>query len=86
MAYKFFSALPVGFVILFSELRVVDVAEKGNLQSKYQVGITGGKVLLTHIREASTRSNTDREPPCQQESQTEIGSSGLSDEAEYVRG
>ena len=39
MAYKLFSALPVGFVILFSKLRVVDVPEKGNLQSKYQVGI-----------------------------------------------
>ena len=51
MAYKLFSALPVGFVILFSKLRVVDVPEKGNLQSKYQVGIIGGRVLQTHTFE-----------------------------------
>ena len=51
MAYKLFSALPVGFVILFSKLRVVDVPEEGNLQSEYQVGITGGKVLQTHTFE-----------------------------------
>ena len=51
MAYKLFSALPIGFVILFSKLRVVDVPEKGNLQSKYQVGIIGGRVLQTHTFE-----------------------------------
>ena len=47
-AYKLFEALPVGFIILFSKLRVVDVAEVGNLQAKYQVSIAGGKVLQTH--------------------------------------
>ena len=51
MAYKLFRALPVGFVILFSKLRVVDIPEKGNLQAKCQVGITGGKVLQTHTFE-----------------------------------
>ena len=41
MAYKLFSGLPKGFVILFSKLRIADIPEQGNLQAKYQVGITG---------------------------------------------
>ena len=51
MAYKLFSGLPKGFIILFSKLRIVDIPERGNLQAKYQVGIAGGKVLLTHTVE-----------------------------------
>jgi hypothetical protein len=51
MAFKLFSALPVGFVILFSKLRIADVPEVGTLQAKYQVGIIGNKVLQTHTCE-----------------------------------
>ena len=51
MSHKLFSGLPVGFVILFSKLRVADVPEQGNLQARYQVGIAGGRVLLTHTFE-----------------------------------
>ena len=36
---------------MFSKIRVTDVPEVGNLQAKYQVGISGRKVLLTHTYE-----------------------------------
>ena len=34
MAYKLFSGLPKGFVILFSKLRIADTPERGNLEAK----------------------------------------------------
>ena len=51
MAYKRFNALPVGFVIPFSKLRITDVAKVGTLQAKYQVSIAGGKIMQTHTFE-----------------------------------
>ena len=50
-AHKLFSWVPVGFVILFSKLRISDVKEHGNLQARYHVGIAAGKFLLTHTFE-----------------------------------
>ena len=51
MAHKFFESLPIGFVILFSKLEVARVPHRGDLQACYQVGLFGGKFLLTHTEE-----------------------------------
>ena len=51
MAHKLFGAFPVGFIILFSRLRVTSVQHRRDLQACYQVSLNGGKCLLTHTVE-----------------------------------
>lgn len=47
--HKLFKHLPVGFIILFSKLEIVDVKyPTGHLLSNYQVGIPGGQFLVAH--------------------------------------
>ena len=48
MAHKHFKALPEGFVILFSKKEIVATRVYSEIQSCYQVSITGGRIMLNH--------------------------------------